>query len=118
MKYILYFEPVDIEAENTEEAIRIFEYARIQPDVLKILANPHGFDSKEILKSTAQLDAIIKGCRKCMIVLPVGSEMEAFWNYCPVCGGPMELDPDGKIFEIKPEDFETKADSKDGFYDV
>ena len=48
MKYILYFEPVDIEAENTEEAIRIFNYARIQPDILKILANPHSFDSKEL----------------------------------------------------------------------
>ena len=48
MKYILYFEPVDIDAESTAEAIRIFEYARIQPDVLKILANPHNFDSKEL----------------------------------------------------------------------
>ncbi len=52
MKYILYFEPVDIEAEDTEEAIRIFEYARIQPDVLKVLANPHSFDSKELVKAT------------------------------------------------------------------
>jgi len=48
MKYILYFEPVDIDAEDVEEAIRIFEFARIQPDILKVLANPHSFDSKEV----------------------------------------------------------------------
>ncbi len=65
------------------------------------------------------MDMMIKGCRKCMIVLPIDSEMESFWNYCPICGGPMELDPDGKIFDgIKPEDFETKADKENGFYDV
>ena len=60
---------------------------------------------------------MIKGCKKCMIVLPIEGEMEAFWNYCPVCGSPMELDPDGKIFGIKEDEF-PKADKKDGFHDV
>ncbi len=53
-----------------------------------------------------------------MIVLPIDSEMEAFWNYCPVCGGPMELDPDGKTFGITEKDFKPKADKENGFYDV
>ncbi len=63
------------------------------------------------------MDMIVKGCRKCMIVLPIDPKMEAFWNYCPVCGGPMELDPDGKTFGITKKDF-PEADSEDGFYDV
>ena len=34
-KFRVYFEPIDIEAESTEEVQQIYRFARLQPDIIR-----------------------------------------------------------------------------------
>ncbi len=48
MKYIIYFEPMDIEAESTEDAIRYYNYIRVLPDIIKVIPAKFTFDNARI----------------------------------------------------------------------
>ena len=47
MRYIIYFEPIDIDANSKEEAVKLLDFYRLQPSVSKILPAKYIFDYNE-----------------------------------------------------------------------
>lgn len=47
-KYRVYFEPVDIEADNPDEVEKVYKFNRLQPDILRcIVAEDNLWDHVE-----------------------------------------------------------------------